>query len=68
MPDELQLFTHVIGDRVLYGFGEDWVAMAMYVDDYGFPTEEEAVLDWYHNYFKKGKSNGSANDNSAYEE
>ena len=51
---KLSLFTKQIGKEKLYGFGPPVVATMMWVDDYGFPTEDEAVLDWYHNMWKKG--------------
>ena len=68
--EELGMYTNVFDDgRVLYGFGRPWVAMAMYTDDYGYATEEEAVrawyrqekpeldcdpMDWYRKHFKGG--------------
>lgn len=39
---------------VEYGFGDEWVATAMYMDDYPrFYTEDEAVLYWYHRIYKE---------------
>lgn len=29
-----------------YAYGEDWVAMALYMDDIGYPTPEEARGAW----------------------
>jgi len=29
-----------------YAYGEDWVAMALYMDDIGYPTPEEAREAW----------------------
>ena len=29
-----------------YAYGEDWVAMALYMDDMCYPTEEEAIEAW----------------------
>ena len=29
-----------------YAYGEDWVAMALYMDDIGYPTPEEARVAW----------------------
>ena len=34
------------GEPVAYAYGEEWVAMAMYMDDVGYPTPEEAKLAW----------------------
>lgn len=31
---------------VAYAYGEDWVAMALYMDDWKYPTEEEARGAW----------------------
>ena len=57
--ERLNLYTLKEGDRVVrYGFGTEWVATAMWVDDYGFPTEDEAVVDWYFKVFKK-RTDGS---------
>lgn len=67
MLDDLQLYTNAFDNgTVRYGFGEPWVATAMLVDDYGFPTEEEAVLDWYYKTYHKEKRNDSSDYNSAY--
>ena len=53
---KLGLFIKQTGKGKRYGFGPSVVATMMWVDDYGFPTEEEAVLDWYHNMWKKGET------------
>ena len=64
---DLKLYEkHNGSNPVEYGFGPEWVAMAMYMDDYPrFYTEDEAVLywfhslkdkdilDWYHNDYKE---------------
>jgi len=34
------------GRPVAYAYGEEWVAMALYMDDIGYPTEEEAKAAW----------------------
>ena len=34
------------GAPVAYAYGEEWVAMALYMDDIGYATEEEAKLAW----------------------
>lgn len=36
------------GERVPvgYAYGEEWVAMALYMDDIGYPTEQEAREAW----------------------
>lgn len=41
------------GTPLEYAFGPEWVAMAMYMDDMGYATEEEAVLEWYFKIFKR---------------
>lgn len=33
---------------IAYAYGEEWVAMALYMDDMGYPTEEEARAAWEH--------------------
>lgn len=54
--DDLSIFTNVTEfpdgtKEVKYAFGPEWVAMAMYVDDYGFNTEEEAVVSWFRSIY-----------------
>jgi hypothetical protein len=40
---EPELYVKYIdGEPVAYAYGEAWVAMALYMDDIGYPTEEEA--------------------------
>lgn len=34
------------GAPVAYAYGEEWVAMALYMDDVGYATPEEAQLAW----------------------
>lgn len=34
------------GKPVAYAYGEEWVAMALYMDDIGYPTEQEAREAW----------------------
>lgn len=34
------------GQPVAYAYGEEWVAMALYMDDISYPTEEEAKAGW----------------------
>lgn len=42
-----QLYVKYEDDTpVAYAYGEEWVAMALYMDDIGYPTEEEARLAW----------------------
>ena len=41
-----------------YAFGPEWVAMALYMDDAGYDTEEAAVLEWYYKIFKQRKFPG----------
>ena len=43
-----ELYIKYEGDTpVAYAYGEEWVAMALFMDDIGYQTEEEAVLAWY---------------------
>ena len=48
MDEELQLFTkHTNGYQDEYGYGPEWVAMAMFMDDFPkFYTEEDAKNYW----------------------
>ena len=47
MEDELQMYVLYIGDKpVKYAYGEPWVAQAMFIDDYGYDTPEEAKAAW----------------------
>lgn len=34
------------GKPVAYAYGDDWVAQALFMDDIGYPTEEEARWAW----------------------
>lgn len=34
------------GEPVKYAFGEEWVSMALFMDDIGYDTAEEAVVAW----------------------
>ena len=79
MYPDLKLYEKHNGTNpVEYGFGPEWVAMAMYMDDYPrFYTEDMAVLywfrtikekdilDWYHNDYKKYMEEQNAKDSSA---
>jgi hypothetical protein len=31
---------------VAYAYGEPWVAQALFMDDWQYPTEEEAIAAW----------------------
>lgn len=43
-----ELYIKYRGDKpIKYAYGEEWVAMALYMDDYGFKTEEEAIADFH---------------------
>lgn len=33
-------------EPVAYAYGEEWVAMALFMDDIGYPTPEEAKEAW----------------------
>ena len=79
---DLKMYEKHNGDNpVEYGFGPEWVAMAMYMDDYPrFYTEDMAVLywfrtikekdvlDWYHNDYKEAKDaeTSTAKDQSEF--
>lgn len=48
-PEELKemLYTkYVDGKPVAYAYGEEWVAMALYMDDMQYKTPEEAKEAW----------------------
>ena len=53
--DELIMYSKVSGEGhpIEYAFGPEWVAMALYMDDVGAETEDQAVLEWYFKVFKK---------------
>lgn len=45
MPE--QLYIKFEGDKpAAYAYGEEWVAMALFMDDIGYETEEEARDAW----------------------
>lgn len=42
-----QMYIKYDGDTpVAYAHGESWVAMALFMDDIGYPTPEEAQAAW----------------------
>ena len=42
-----ELYIKYDNDKpVAYAYGEEWVAMALYMDDIGYQTEEEAREAW----------------------
>lgn len=42
-----QLYVKQCGDKpAAYAYGEAWVAQALFMDDIGYPTPEEAKLAW----------------------
>ena len=45
-PAEQLYVSYRDGKPVAYAYGEEWVAMALYMDDIGYPTPEEAKLAW----------------------
>lgn len=48
------MYIHYIdGVPVKYAYGEPWVAMALYMDDIGYDTPEEAIDAW--NKMKKNE-------------
>lgn len=46
MPEDQLYVKYEEGIPVAYAYGEPWVAMALYMDDIGYPTEEEARRAW----------------------
>lgn len=54
-----QMYVKFEGDTpVAYAYGEEWVAMALMMDDIGYPTEEEAKLAWLSGHTEKVGKNG----------
>ena len=42
-----ELYIKYEGDHlVAYAYGEEWVAQALYMDDIGYASPEEAKLAW----------------------
>ena len=42
-----EMYVKYEGDKpVAYAYGDEWVSMMLFMDDIGFPTEEEAKLAW----------------------
>ena len=42
-----EMYVKYEGDApVAYAYGEPWVAEALFMDDIGYATEEEAKLAW----------------------
>ena len=42
-----ELYVKYHGDTpVAYAYGDEWVAMALYMDDIGYPTPEAAKEAW----------------------
>ena len=43
----VEMYVHYVdGIPVKYAYGEPWVAMALYMDDIGYDTPEEAIEAW----------------------
>lgn len=43
-----EMYIKYNGDKpVAYAYGDEWVAQALFMDDWQYPTEEEAVMAWY---------------------
>jgi len=59
---KVQLYTMVVVDDdgnetpVGYAYGEEWVAMGLYMDDIKFKTPEEAKEWWEKNYGKENET------------
>lgn len=46
-----ELYTLMVdGKPVAYAYGEEWVAMGLYMNDIQFDTPEEAIAWWEKNY------------------
>ena len=43
------------GKPVGYAYGEPWVAQALFMDDWQYPTEEEAIVAWERYLEKEGR-------------
>lgn len=42
-----ELYVKYQDDKpIAYAYGEEWVAMALYMDDVGYSTPEEAKAAW----------------------
>lgn len=42
-----ELYVKYQDDKpIAYAYGEEWVAMALYMDDIGYSTPEEAKTAW----------------------
>lgn len=42
-----QMYVKYEGETpVAYAYGEEWISMALYMDDVGYSTPEEAVAAW----------------------
>ena len=50
-----EMYVKYDGDTpVAYAYGEEWVSMALFMDDIGYPTPEEAKAAW-ERWQKKGE-------------
>lgn len=45
-PAELYVKYDAGGVPIAYAYGEEWVAQALYMDDIGYKTSEEAIAAW----------------------
>ena len=42
-----EMYVKYIGDKpVAYAYGEEWIAQALFMDDVGYDTPEEAKAAW----------------------
>lgn len=42
-----EMYVKYNGDEIVgYVYGEPWIAQALFMDDIGYPTEEEAIEMW----------------------
>ncbi len=46
MENEQLYIKYDKGEPVAYAYGEEWVAMALYMDDIHYDTPEEAKAAW----------------------
>lgn len=46
MSSEQLYVKYEDGKPIAYAYGEEWVAMALYMDDMEYKTEEEAKAAW----------------------
>lgn len=51
-----KMYVKYNGDTpVAYAYGDPWVAQALFMDDWQYPTEEEAIAAWEKYLEKEGR-------------